>query len=537
MSNSKETKEVRDEKKADSQRKAFSVLAIAALAIIFAIDWGPGSRGCDSRTEKALKPESVATVNGKELPLSDFARMYSYQLQNFRAQQIPVEFLKQFGIEKQVMEQLVNEELLAQAAEARGLTASDGDLRETLEKDPNFQKNGKFDYDTYIDILNNYERTTDVKYEAKLRRKLAAQRLLDYVGSTAAVSDDEVRAKYQRDGNKAKATFVKFAPAMFADRVGAPKPPEVDAFAKTHEKEIAAAYELNKVTYFQPEKVKARQILLRLDKEATADKRAEVKMKIDNLHKDIVEHKRDFAEMAKLFSEDIVTKEKGGDLGWVERLQVPGDVANVLFALKPGEISKPVESPLGWHLTLAEDRKASEQRTLDQVKGEIAAQLLVKDKSKLLAKAAADKALEEAKKGKKLAELFPGGAPAPENASPFDAKPSTKPEAKETGEFSGSGEAVPQLGRAPTIAKAIFDRKDAGLVPEVMQTDEAYVVLAVDDRKVPTDAEYEAQKVQLRTDAVKAKQLEVREAFKKAIRQSGSVVTNDQAIKKVIGEG
>lgn len=512
-------------------RRIFSYIFIGALALLFAFEWGPGSRGCDSRLEDQ---DVAATVNGSAIPLREFARNYTQQAEQFRRQGVPSEMLKQFGIHKQVLDQLVNTELLAQAAEKKGLAAGNEDLVKLLKEAPAFQKDGRFDRDTYQQYVRDFEGTTEVLFEDKLRRQLSAQRMIQLVESSVVVSDDEVKARYLKDGNAAKATFVRFTPAMYLDKVGTPKPAELEAWVKANDAAIKDYYEKNKFQYFQPEKVKAKQILLRVAPDATAEKKAEAKARIENVRKEIVDNKKDFAEMAKQFSEDVETKEKGGDLGYVERLQLPGNFADLLFALKPGEVSAPVETPMGWFLGTVDDKKAPEQKPIESVKAEIASQLFVKEKAKALAKADAEKALAEVKKGKTLAELFPP-APKKEGESPFAFGQETKPEAKETGEFNSAADAIPQLGALPAVQKQIFDRKEPGLIDQLVEAGDALAVIVVDERKVATDEAFAAQKTQLQLEAVKGKQFEVREAFLKSLKQSGTVVTNDPAINKVIG--
>jgi peptidyl-prolyl cis-trans isomerase SurA len=65
--------------------------------------------------------------------------------------------------------------------------------------------------------------------------------------------------------------------------------------------------------------------------------------------KERLENKVDFAELARVHSEDA-SASRGGDLGWI----LPGDTVpefeRAMNNLKPGEISDPVRSPFGWHL-------------------------------------------------------------------------------------------------------------------------------------------------------------------------------------------
>ena len=515
----------------EQNRKYGSYVFIAVLAVLFALQWGPGSQGCDSRI---IDEETAATVNGKSIPLKDFARAYGAQSDNFRRQGVPSDMLKQFGIHKQVMDQLVNTELLSQAAEARGLTTSNDDLKKVLKEAPAFQKDGKFDRESYLNYVRNYEGTTEVHFEDKLRRQLAAQKLLELVENSVAVSEEEVKSKYLKDGDTAKVTFVRFSPAMFSEKVAQPKPAEIDAWIKANEATIATHYEQNKFSYFQQEKVKASQILLRIAPDATDAQKAEIKTRIENVRKDIVDNKKPFADLAKAVSEDLETKEKGGDLGMVERLALPGAFADMLFALKPGEVTQPVETPMGWFIGTVSEKKAPEQKPLESVKKEIAGQLFVKEKAKALAQAEADKALAAVKAGKTLAELFP--AEKAETNNPFGFAAETKPEAKESGELKASDENMGQLGTDAGLKKTIFELKAAGLVDRVVTAGDALLLVNVTERTLPNDEDFARRKAELTVEAVKGKQFEVREAFLKALKQTGTVVTFDAVIEKVIGD-
>lgn len=517
---------------AEKTRRYGSYFFIAALAILFALQWGPGSQGCDKRI---IDTETAATVNGKAIPLKDFARSYAQQSDNFRRQGVPADLMKQFGIHKQVIDQLVNTELLSQAAEARGLTTSNEDLAKVLREAPAFQKDGKFNKESYLEYVRQVEGTTEIFFEDKLRRQLAAQKLLELVESSVAVSDEEVKAKYLKEGDTAKVTFVRFSPTMFSEKVGTPKVAEIDAWSKANEAAISDYYEHNKFTFFQAEKVKAKQILLKVAPDADAAQKAELKVRMENVRKDIVDNKKDFSELAKAVSEDLETREKGGDIGLVERLQLPGAFADALFALKPGEVTAPIETPMGWFIGTVVEKQAPVQRPLETVRKEIAAQLFVKEKSKGFAKAEAEKALAELQKGKKLTELFPAGKAA-EGGSPFAFAAETRPEAKETGSFNSTADDIPLLGKEPALKKMIFDLKEAGPIGQVLTVGDTLVVAVVDERKSPSDPDFESQKGQLKIEAVKGKQFEVREGFLKSLKQIGTVVTNDSAIDKVIGE-
>jgi peptidyl-prolyl cis-trans isomerase D len=515
-------------------RRVISIVVIGVIAFIFAINWGPGSRGCESG-RPAETATNAALVNGKEISLRDFNRAYQGQLQMYRNQGMPIpdSLAKQVGLPKQVLEQLVNSELWAQAADRNGVAASDEELAELIRNNPDFQKDGAFNMDSYNDALTNYYRKTIPEYEADLRRRLAAFKMQELVGNQATVSDDEVKARFLKDGNKAQITYVRFLPSFYADKVPAPTPAEVTAYKQAHKKEIEDFYNANKASYEQPEKVRARHILVKVDRGAAEDKKNEAKKKLEDLRKQIVDGGKDFAAVAKDVSEDLGSKPTGGDLGLQDRQAWVPEFANSAFSLKPGEVSQPVETQFGFHLIKAEEKKASEKKELKDVEDEIARNLVKQEKAKALARADADKALAAARGGGKLATLFPPEKEGQPAVKRFQTE--TKAEAVQTDEFSSSGGSIPNLGAAPEVTAAVFAVQGPQLLDRVFQVNDSFVVVNVDVRKLANDEEFAKEKDKLRAEAVRAKQVEVRESYLKALKKDGQVKMNEDAINNAVG--
>ena len=80
----------------------------------------------------------------------------------------------------------------------------------------------------------------------------------------------------------------------------------------------------------------------------------------------------DFAKIAKEESDDTSSGEKGGDLGEFKKGMMVPPFETAAFALKPGDISEPVQTPFGYHIIQVQTHKI---KTLDEVKPEILAQL------------------------------------------------------------------------------------------------------------------------------------------------------------------
>jgi parvulin-like peptidyl-prolyl isomerase len=76
----------------------------------------------------------------------------------------------------------------------------------------------------------------------------------------------------------------------------------------------------------------------------------------------------DFEKLAREKSEDQVTKEKGGDLGFFTYDRMLSPVNDIAYRLKPGEISKPVKTFYGWHIIKVEEKKKREQKPYEEEK-------------------------------------------------------------------------------------------------------------------------------------------------------------------------
>ncbi|MGO9830003.1 MAG: peptidylprolyl isomerase [Myxococcaceae bacterium] len=503
-------------------RRLFSFLFVLAIAVVFVLQFGPGSRGCDAPLTPSVST-AAALVNGTEIPLRDFQRAYALRLQAYRSQgELPEAFLQQ--IAAGTLDEMVSFELLAQAAQASGVGISDDELLEILHKNKEFQKDGAFDFERYEQVLRDYYGKSSADFEAELRRRLAAVRLLEMVESTAVVSEDEVYARFLKDGDTVTLTVVRFLPSMFAPQLKPPSPAEVAAYRAAHGPAVEAFYTENPATYRTEEKVHARHVLVQLPKGASAAAVAEAKARADGYRRDILAGKP-FADVARAVSDDASSKAGGGDLGWAERSAFVPEFSQAAFNLKVGEVSEPVRTPFGWHLILVEEKQAAVAKPLADVADEIAAQLLKRERARALAEAAAKKTLAAVEAGKSLTQLHPAKKGGTES---FEA--ATTPEAVDTGSFSVSRSFVPQVGPAPELLAAAAAAETVGPLPSLFPAGEGFVVAEVTARERATPSSFALKKDSVRADALRAKQSVLRTSYLEALKKTGKVVTNQSLV-------
>lgn len=134
------------------------------------------------------------------------------------------------------------------------------------------------------------------------------------------------------------------------------------------EEEIAQYFKENEEQLGEPEQVRARHILVKTE--------AEAQQVIDDLKAG-----GDFAALAAQRSQDPGSKDNGGELGFFRRGELVPEFEQAAFALKPGEISAPVQTQYGWHVIQAEEHKAAVPATLEAKRDEIR-EVLLKQKTK-----------------------------------------------------------------------------------------------------------------------------------------------------------
>jgi foldase protein PrsA len=154
--------------------------------------------------------------------------------------------------------------------------------------------------------------------------------------------------------------------------------------AQVSEADLRAYYNQRKNDFVEPEKVQVRDILLSSQQNA------------QELVKALRNPQSNFAELAKIFSEDPTTKSKGGDRG-LERLDdLARPLSDALRKLKPGDVSDPVNNQGEWHILKLEKRLPRRQKSFEEALPEVQ-QIVAKQKQAQLKQTFMQRLREQAK--------------------------------------------------------------------------------------------------------------------------------------------
>ncbi len=352
----------------------------------------------------AAPSEVLAEVEGEPITVGAFTQRYNAQVQAYRnayGGQINDQLIKQLGIDRQILNSLVDEEAMVAESRKQGITVSDVEIRERILALPGFQENGKFigeqRYRQLLQFQNPPMTTAD--FERSLRRALQIEKLRNALTGWMSVSDTEVAAEFRRRNEKVKLDVVPVTAEAFKNQVTVNDADLFAAFEKDKERyrigekrkikyallnvdqvrqsitvpetEIDAFYKQNLSQYQTPAQVRASHILFKLDGK---DEKA-VQAKAEEVLKLAKAPNADFAALANKYSEDETNNTTGGDLDYFGRGRMVAEFENAAFAMKNGEISNLVKTSFGFHIIKVVDNKPDSTRPLAEVRGELEEQL------------------------------------------------------------------------------------------------------------------------------------------------------------------
>ena len=161
----------------------------------------------------AAPSEVLADVEGEPITVGQFTRRYNAQVAAYRnayGGQMNDALLKQLGIDRQILQQLVDEEAMVAESRKQGITVSDVEIRERILALPGFQENGRFigeqRYRSLLQMQN--PPMTTAEFERSLRRALQIEKLRSALTGWMSVTDVDVASEYRRRNEKVKLDVV-----------------------------------------------------------------------------------------------------------------------------------------------------------------------------------------------------------------------------------------------------------------------------------------------------------------------------------------
>jgi peptidyl-prolyl cis-trans isomerase SurA len=232
-------------------------------------------------------------------------------------------------LKSQVLDEMVNEELIIQAANESKLEVAAKEVQNALEE---IKKQNSLDDNQLAEALR-MQGYTMASYRHDVRRQILRMRAVNMlVRPRVTVTDDDVRARY--DATNRRSAAVK--------------------------------------------RIKLRHILVGLPERATEAQLGDAKRRAA----DIIEKIRsgaDFARLAAADSADETTKYTGGELGWIERGSIDTEWEVIVFAMSQGEVRGPITGPRGLHVFQVTELERNEQKAFADVKEQLRNELYRKE--------------------------------------------------------------------------------------------------------------------------------------------------------------
>jgi peptidyl-prolyl cis-trans isomerase D len=364
------------------------LLVLAASMLLYLIpQYNTGTSASD---------DVLAVVGNDPITLSEAQKVVQTSLRN---RQLPPEIIPNFV--PQMVDDMITRRALAYEAERLGFTVSDADLRDTIRRQiPNLFPNGTFvGKDAYAAMLAQ-QGISIPEFEADLRRDILVTRLTNIALEGTVVSPAEIEAEFKKKFEKIKVAWVEFKPDMYtkesqpteeqerayfnANKAAYQSPEKrnlailiadqgkLEAGFTPTDAQLQMLYNQNKDQYRSPESVDVQQILL-MTQGKPATEEPSIKAKAEDVLKQAKAGK-DFAELAKKYSDDPGSKDKGGLYSGVVRGQMVPEFEQAAFTVKPGQISDLVKTQYGYHIVKVLKHEDARLKPFEEVKAQIATQ-------------------------------------------------------------------------------------------------------------------------------------------------------------------
>jgi peptidyl-prolyl cis-trans isomerase D len=479
--------------------------------------------------------------------------------------------MKQQTASRMVLEGLIERELLAGEADRLGLTVGEdeitdsifrGNIYASLPSDnpmigrqlgfdngrtqadrlaPNGFKNKdtkQFDMKIYERTVKQLSGRSPTEFREWQARELLAAKMRDLIKAPVRVADDEGFDRYVVERTTSTVSFTMVRNSWIEKYAIATDQKDIDAWSKDKAN-------LGKIV------VPVRHILIKGGEKP--EEKAAAKTKAQGVL-DRVKKGEDFAKLAKEFSDDPGSKDKGGQYAgeMVENFVEP--FKKSVQGLKPGELDQNlVETNFGWHIIKRDEAtkddiakaykssksgevaKAMAKDILADISGGKPGEQAAKDAIAKYGKFTPPKPKEEKKEEKKdkdagtAAATGDGGATAAGEAGAPPAQPTytaaddpERPQFISSSAFNRGGDPIPAISgeASQAVVKFAFEAKPTEVVKEPIRTDDGWLVIQLKDRKPATKEDFDKERDQYMAGLLAAKQAEALAYYVRRLRES-----------------
>lgn len=375
----------------------FLTVFIGIIVVSFMLS-GPfmGSGSPDSIGQVGKYPIKVREFNGEVQRQSQF---YS---QFFKGgQPLTSNEMKQYKVYDSAVRNLVYSKLRLILAEDAGMVVGENEIKKDIKEAPYFQTAGQFDFNKYKQLLS-YNQITPEDFENDAEQRLRGQKLqelMTYVPITTDLNDD--LNKLYKNKKNAEMLTLNMNELRKTITISSKEVKEFLA-QENNKKKVESIFKERKTALDQKEEVKARHILFKV---VDPKNEKEVLKLANNVRKKVTA--RNFAKLAKKYTEEEAGKNTGGDLSWFKKGRMVPEFEKTAFALKVGEISQPVKTQFGYHIIYVEDKKAAKEATLAAHQSKLAKELIQKERDiKPLVESAKKEILAVLESGKSTKKLI-----------------------------------------------------------------------------------------------------------------------------------
>lgn len=315
---------------------------------------------------------SIIELGDFRMNRNDFQRLRARQEQNLREQlgdSFDAKAVASF-LDAQTLSTLVDSVVLAQSAREMGLLVSDKEIQELVLDSPSFRnESGSFDLEAFKNYAQ-WEYGSEANFLDNIRQDLLRQKMVSLLYEQATISAAEASQAALYALEQVRIAYVQ----LNLDSLPAGESLEderIEIYLKENADSIQVIYDATIDRYSEPERVRARHILIQVDAEADEETVSIARAQIEAAQERIAAGES-FDEVAEQVSEDPGSRDQGGDLGVFVQGDNVDEIDEAAFSLEPGTVSDVLRSPFGFHLVEVVEKWPAHTRPFDEAAREIA---------------------------------------------------------------------------------------------------------------------------------------------------------------------